>query len=144
MRVWVEDLRYHFAMALRAVGIGIVAVAWVSTLTSEAQQSTELRAYLEVGAAVLSVLIVQIFTQLPPSANVKQLLRPMQRDINAVARERAGGEPRLQAEYVAAISALAAERIRAGANIPRDRRRWLRTLSDLADADQARDELEVR
>jgi hypothetical protein len=143
MRVWVEDLRYHFAMALRAVGIGIVAVAWASSLSSEAQQSSDLRAYLEVGAAVLSVLVAQLLTRLPPSANVDELLRPMQRDISAVARERAGGDIQLQAGYAAAISALAADRIRAGANIPRDRRRWLRTLSDLADANQARDELEV-
>jgi hypothetical protein len=137
MRVWVEDLRYHFAMALRAVGIGIVAVAWASTLSSEAQQASDLRAYLEVGAAVVSVLIAQLLTALPPSATITDLLRPMQRDINFVARERAGGDAQLQAQYVAAISALAAERIRAGANIPRDRRRWLRTLSDLADAHQA-------
>jgi hypothetical protein len=130
-------------MALRAVGIGIVAVAWASSLSSEAQQSSDLRAYLEVGAAVLSVLVAQLLTRLPPSANVDELLRPMQRDISAVARERAGGDIQLQAGYAAAISALAADRIRAGANIPRDRRRWLRTLSDLADANQARDELEV-
>jgi hypothetical protein len=143
MRVWVEDLRYHFAMALRAVGIGIVVVAWASGLSSEAQQGSDPRSYLEVGAAILSVLIAQILTHLPPSANVTELLRPMQRDIQAVARERAGGDKQLEAEYAAAISALAAERIRAGANIPRDRRRWLRTLSSLADAYQARDELEV-
>jgi hypothetical protein len=61
----------------------------------------------------------------------------MERDINAVARERAGGDAQLQADYAAAISALAAERLRQGANIPRDRRRWLRTLSHLAESDQA-------
>lgn len=137
MRVWVEDLRYHFAMALRAVGIGIVAVAWASALSSEAQQGSDPRAYFEVAAAVVSVLVVQILTALPPSATLTDLVRPMQRDINAVARERAGGDARLQAEYVSAITALATERLRQGANIPRDRRRWLRTLSDLADTHQA-------
>jgi len=57
--------------------------------------------------------------------------------LNAVARERAGGDARLQAEYVSAITALATERLRQGANIPRDRRRWLRMLSDMADTHQA-------
>ncbi|HEY1297965.1 MAG TPA: hypothetical protein VGJ60_33205 [Chloroflexota bacterium] len=137
MRVWVEDLRYHFAMALRAVGLGIVAVAWASALSSEAQQGSDPRAYFEVAAAVISVLVVQLLTALPPSATITDLLRPMERDINAVARERAGGDAQLQADYAAAISALAAERLRQGANIPRDRRRWLRTLSHLAESDQA-------
>ncbi|MBV9579454.1 MAG: hypothetical protein JO057_12775 [Chloroflexi bacterium] len=136
MRVWVEDLRFHFAMALRAVGIGVVVVAWVSALSSEAQQGSDPRAYFEVAAVVVSVLIVQLLTQLPPSARVAELLAPMQRDITAVARERAHGDAQLQTEYATAITTLATERIRAGANIPRDRRRWLRTLSDLADTHQ--------
>jgi hypothetical protein len=136
VRVWVEDLRYHFAVALRAVGIGIVAVAWASALSSEAQQGSDPRAYFEVASAVISVLVAQILTALPPSATITDLLQPMQRDISAVARERAGGDIELQAEYRAAITALATQRLREGANIPRDRRRWLRTLSHLADSDQ--------
>jgi hypothetical protein len=136
VRVWVEDLRFHFAMALRAVGVGLVSVAWLSTLSSEAQQASDPRTYLLVAAAVLSVLIVQICTPLPPSATPTGLLRPLARDIEAVARERAGGDPNLKSAYVSAITALAADRLRAGANIPRDRRRWLRTLSSLADTHQ--------
>src|SRR5437868_10924377 len=72
-------------MALRAVGIGLSAVAWASVLGSEAQQSADVRAYLQVGAAVLSVCVVQWLTALPPSANVVDVLRLFQRDILAVA-----------------------------------------------------------
>jgi hypothetical protein len=110
VRVWVEDLHYHFAMALRAVGIGIVAVAWASALSSEAQQGSDQRAYFVVVAAVASVLIAQVLTALPPSARPEALLRPLRRDIDAVARERAAGDAKLQAEYAAAIAALAADR----------------------------------
>jgi hypothetical protein len=143
VRVWVEDFKYHLAMALRAVGIGIVAVAWASALASEAQQVTDTRAYAEVGAAVVCLLIVHLFTRLPPSWTVTDLLKPLDRDIVAVARERSGGDARLQAESAAAIRALATERIRNGANVPRDRRAWVRGLSRLAEADQARDDLEM-
>ena len=143
MRVWVEDFKYHLAMALRAVGIGIAAVAWASALASEAQQVSDTRAYAEVAAACVCLLIVHLFTHLPPSWTVSDLLKPLDRDIVAVARERSGGDAQLQAEYVAAIRALATERIRNGASVPRDRRGWVRGLSRLAEADKARDELQV-
>jgi len=136
MRVWVQDVKYHFAMALRAVGVGIVVVGFASTLGSEAQQVTDVRAYGEVGAAVLALLVIHLFTAMPPSWTVTDLLKPMQRDVVAVARERANGDPARQAAYVESINALAAERIRNGSNIPRDRRRWLRLLSSLAETDQ--------
>jgi hypothetical protein len=68
MRLWVEDLKFHLARALRVVGIGLVAVAWVSVIGSEAQQSADTRAYAQVIAAVLAVLVTQWFTRLPPSA----------------------------------------------------------------------------
>ncbi len=137
MRVWVEDFRYSFAVALRAVGVGIVSVAWASALSSEAQQASDPRAYMELAALVVSLVVVHVLAALPPSATITDLLKPMERDITAVARERAAGDTSRQAEYATAITALATERLRHGANIPRDRRRWLRALSRLADADQA-------
>ena len=132
MRIWVEDLKYDLAMALRAVGIGLSAVAWASVLGSEAQQSADVRAYLQVGAAVLSVCVVQWLTALPPSANVVDVLRLFQRDILAVARQRAAGDAEQTEVLAARISDLAAERIRRGSNVPRDRRAWLRLLARLA------------
>src|SRR5438067_12972139 len=95
-------------MALRAVGIGLSAVAWASVLGSEAQQSADVRAYLQVGAAVLSVCVVQWVTALPPSANVVDLLRLFQRDILAVARQRTAGDAERTEELVAHIIELAA------------------------------------
>ena len=132
MRIWVEDLKYDLAMALRAVGVGLGAVAWASVLGSEAQQSADVRAYAEVGAAVLSVCVMQWLTALPPSANVLDLLRPLQRDVLAVARQRTGADAERTEVVAARITELASERIRRGANVPRDRRAWLRLLSRLA------------
>src|SRR5690242_11549092 len=107
-------------MAMRAVGIGVIVVAWASALASEAQQVTDTRAYAQVAAVVISLVVVHAFTQLPPSWTATELLKPMERDLVAVARERSRGDAVLQAEYVAALRQLATERIRAGANLPRD------------------------
>ena len=139
MRVWVEDLKYDLIMALRAVGIGLIIVAWASALASEAQQVSDTRAYAEVGAAVIGLIAVHVLTHLPPSWTVTDLLKPMERDVTAVAREHARGDAGTQARYVAVLRAAATKRIRDGANIPRDRRAWLRALLRLAEADQARD-----
>ena len=133
MRVWVEDVRFEFAMALRAVGVGIAAVAWASALASEAQQNTDIRAYAEVGCVVISVLVVQWLTWMPPSATVRDILKPAERDIVAVAREHSGGDPELLQLYIARITAMATIRIRQGANVPRDRRAWLRALARLSE-----------
>jgi hypothetical protein len=137
MRVWLADFQFHLTMAARAVGVGLVAVAWASALTSEAQQISDTRAYLQVVAAVASLVVVALVTPLPPSWTGSDLLKPLERDIFAVARERADGDPVRQAEYAAAIRTLAIERIRDGANVPRDRRAWIRALSRLAESDQA-------
>jgi hypothetical protein len=138
VRVWLADLEFHLATALRAVGIGLVAVVWASALASEAQQLTDTRAYVEVAMVVATLLVVHWLTPMPPSWSAASLLEPLQRDMLAVARERAPGDPSRQADYVAAMRRLAEARIRGGANLPRDRRAWLRALSDLADTDQAR------
>jgi hypothetical protein len=132
VRIWVEDLKYDLAVALRAVGIGLGAVAWASVLGSEAQQSADVRAYAQVGAAVLSVCAAQWLTALPPSANVRDLLQPWQRDVLAVARQRTGADPERTEAVAARITELATERIRGGADVPRDRRAWLRLLARLA------------
>jgi hypothetical protein len=138
MRVWVEDLKFHFARALRAVGIGLVAVAWASALSSEAQQNADIRTAIQVVAAVIGVCISQWFTGLPPSATVVDLLQPFERDILAVAREQARGDTTRMEFLVARIATLAAVRVRRGGNVPiRERRAWVRALGRLADhADQ--------
>ena len=133
MRAWIDDLQFYFAYALRAVGIGLVAVAWASALGSEAQQSADVRAAIQVAAAIIGVVISQWFTGLAPSATVVDLLQPFERDILAVAREQAPGDPARQKLLVARIAALAAVNIRRGANVPsRDRRAWFRGLEGLA------------
>jgi hypothetical protein len=136
MRVWLIDFQFHLTMALRAVGVGLIAVAWASALTSEAQQVSDTRAYIQVAAAVASLVVVALLTHLPPSWTGSDLLKPLERDITVVARERAGGDAERQAEYAAALRELATERIRNGANVPRDRRAWLRALLRLAESDQ--------
>jgi hypothetical protein len=135
MRLWVEDFKYQLAMALRVVGIGLVAVAWASVLGSEFQLGADARTMTQVGAAILAVLVGQLLAGQPPSATIVDVLRPFERDILAVARERAQGDPD-QADFLAArIAMLAAVRIRRGADLPRDRRAWLRALARLAGDD---------
>ena len=92
-----------------------------------------MRAYAQVGAAVLSVCVAHWFTALPPSTSVAELLRPFARDILTVARERAGGDAERAQLVAGQVTALAAARIRRGANPPRDRRAWLRALADLVE-----------
>ena len=132
MRVWLEDLKFQLAVALRAAGIGLAAVAWASALGSEAQQSSDVRSLALVAAALVSVAICQWFTGLPPSATIVGLLRPLERDIINTARERAGGDPERVEMLVARIATLAAVRIRRGGNPPRDIRAWLRVLARLS------------
>jgi hypothetical protein len=135
MRLWVEDFKYQLAMALRVVGVGLAAVAWASVLGSEFQLGPDARTMAQVGAAIVAVLVAQLLAGQPPSATIVDVLRPFERDILAVARERAHGDPD-QAEFVAArIASLAAVRIRRGADLPRDRRAWLRALARLAGDD---------
>ena len=143
MRVWAADLRYHLAMALRAVGVGAIAVGWASALASEAQQGGDLRSYALVGSAFVAVVVVHWLTLPPPSYTVVELLRPLERDIVFVAREHAREDSERMHVLVAELVALAALRIRGGANVPRDRRAWLRGLLRLAEADQAGDQFEV-
>jgi len=137
VRLWVADLHFLFAMAVRAVGVGLISVAWASMLSSEAQQSADLRALAVVGASAAGVLITQWLTALPPSYTLVELLRPLERDITAVARERAGSDSALVSVWRARLSTMATARIRGGANMPRDRRAWLRVLSRLAESDEA-------
>jgi hypothetical protein len=134
MRVWVEDLQFYFAHSLRAVGVGLVAVAWASALSNAAQQNADVRTAVQVAAAIVAVCISQWLTSLPPSATVVDLLKPFERDILAVAREQAPGDS-ARIEFLAArIASLATVHIRRGATLPvRDRRAWFRALGRLAD-----------
>ncbi len=135
MRAWVEDFNFHLARALRVVGLALAAVAWASVIGSEAQQSADVRAYAQVGAAVVAVLAAQWFTRLPPSATGVDLIRPFERDILAAARDRAGGDGERMHILAARIAMLAVVRIRRGGNLPSDRRAWFRALARLAGED---------
>jgi hypothetical protein len=135
VRVWVEDFKFGLARALRAAGVGLAAVAWVSVLTSQAQQSGDLRSYAQVAAAIVCVCISQWFTRLPPSATVVDLLRPFERDILAAARAQARGDDERLHFLAARITMLATVRLRRGGNLPTDRRAWFRSLALLAGDD---------
>jgi len=135
MRVWVEDLSFQLARALRVVGIGLAAVAWASVIGSEAQQAAETRAFAQVAAAIVAVLVTQWFAGLPPSATGVDLIRPFERDILAAARDRAGGDVERMNMLAARIAMLAVVRLRRGGNLPSDRRAWFRALARLAGED---------
>src|SRR3982074_363022 len=132
MRVWLEDLKFQLAVALRAAGIGLAAVAWASVLGSEAQQNADVRSFALVASAILSVAVCQWFTALPPSATIVGLLRPFERDLISIARERAGGDTERMQLLVTRMATLAAVRIRRGGSVPHDHRAWLRSLARLA------------
>jgi hypothetical protein len=132
MRVWLEDLKFQLAMAFRAAGIGLAAVAWASALASEAQQNSDIRSVALVASAIVSVAICQWFTELPPSATIVGLLRPFERDLITIARERAGGDTERMQMLLTRMATLAAVRIRRGGSVPHDHRAWLRTLARLA------------
>jgi hypothetical protein len=132
MRVWLEDLKFQLAVALRAAGIGLAAVAWASVLGSEAQQNADVRSFALVASSILGVAICQWFTGLPPSATIVGLLRPFERDIVNIARERAGGDAERLNMLVTRIAIHAAVRVRRGGTVPTDHRAWLRSLARLA------------
>jgi hypothetical protein len=140
MRVWLEDLKFQLAVALRAAGIGLAAVAWASALASEAQQSTEVRSFALVASAIVGVAVCQWFTDLPPSATIAGLLRPFERDFINIARERADGDAERMQMLVTRMATLAAVRMRRGGSVPNDHRAWLRTLARLVVLRQAHDE----
>ena len=133
MRLWVADFQYLLARALRSVGVGLVLAAWASVLASEAQQYSDLRGYAIAASAVVGVVVSQLFAGLPPSAKPVDVVRGFERDIVAVAREQAPGDTAHQQRLTVEIAALAVDRIRDGANVPGDRRAWLRLLGELAD-----------
>jgi hypothetical protein len=132
MRVWLEDLKFQLAVALRAAGIGLAAVAWASALGSEAQQNADVRSLALIASAIVSVAICQWFTGLPPSATIVGLLRPFERDIVNIAREKAGGDEERLNMLVTRIALQAAVRVRRGGTVPADHRAWLRSLARLA------------
>lgn len=127
MRLWVADFAFYLARALRSVGLALAAVAWASALASEAQQYNDLRSYAIAACAMIGVLASQWFAGLPPSARPLDLVRGMERDLLAVARE--------VRVSPAELATVAVERLQHGANVPKDRRSWLRGLARLADQD---------
>jgi len=131
VRIWLEDGTFHLAAALRSVGVGLATAAWVSLLTAHIQLPTDARTYAGIGASLVATALTQIlFGGPPPSMTVVDLLQPHERDVLAVARERSAGDPE-ELRYVAAqVVAQAAEGIRHGRPMPRDRRAWLRGLAD--------------
>jgi hypothetical protein len=132
VRLWIEDLQFDLAGAMRASGVGLAAVAWASVLGSEAQQSETVRAYAQVAAAIVGVCVSQWFTRLPPSATTVDVLRPFERDILAAAREQARGDDERVYFLAARMAMLATVRLRRGGSLPRDRRAWFRSLARLA------------
>jgi hypothetical protein len=132
MQLWIEDVTYYLARALRATGVALAGVAWVSVLGSQLQLTGDNRSYALALAAVLPLVVSHWVAGLPPSMSVVDLLRAMERDIIAAARERAGKDEERLELLVARVAALAAVRIRRGGHLPRERRAWLRVLARLA------------
>jgi len=143
MPLWLDDVVYHLGLALRAVGVGLAAVTWVSFLTLHVQSPTNTRAYFMLAATLIGVFVVQLLGGLPPSVTVVDLLQPLERDVLAVAREKARGDSEAVHFLAARIATHAAVAVRNGNGVPKDRRAWFRTIAQSAvddrDVDDRRD-----
>jgi len=136
VRLWVEDLTFYLGRVLRVVGVAMAVVAWASVLGSEAQASADLRTAAIVLSAIGAVLIVHLFfVGLPPSSRLVEVVRSLERDLVAAAREVAGRDAERLQDVVARMAALASVRISRSGNVPRDRRAWLTLLARLAAQD---------
>lgn len=136
MRLWVDDAMFHLANALRSVGVGLATAAWVSVLTAHVQLPADARTYAGIGASLFAAALTHLFFgSQPPSMTVVDLLKPMERDMLAVARERSADPEDVQF-VAAALAARAAADIRHGRRVPRDRRAWFRALADSVSARQ--------
>jgi hypothetical protein len=121
---------FHLANALRSVGVGLATAAWTSVLSAHVQLPTDVRTYAGIGLSLFAAAATHLlFGARPPSMTVVELLQPMERDILAVARERAGADPEIVRFLAASVAAHAAAAIRQGVRMPRDRRVWLRALA---------------
>jgi hypothetical protein len=130
MRLWLDDGMFHLANALRSVGVGLATAAWTSVLSAHVQLPTDVRTYAGIGLSLFAAAVTHvIFGARPPSMTVVELLQPLERDILAVARERAGGDAETIRFLAATVAAHAAVGVRQGGRLPRDRRAWLRSLA---------------
>jgi hypothetical protein len=130
MRIWLDDAMFHLANALRSVGVGLATAAWTSVLSAHLQLPTDVRTYAGIGLSLFAAAATHVFFGArPPSMTVVELLQPLERDILAVARERAGGDGEAVRFLAARVAAQAAVGVRQGARLPRDRRAWLRSLA---------------
>jgi hypothetical protein len=130
MPLWLEDATFHFANALRGVGVALAAVLWASMLSLHLQwPAANQRVYLLLGSLVLGALVTHFFGGLPPSATVVDLLQPHERDMLAAARERAGGDPERMYFLAGRLAVHAAVSVAHGASVPKDRRAWFRALA---------------
>jgi hypothetical protein len=135
MPLWLEDATFHFANALRGVGVALAAVLWASMLSLHLQwPAANQRVYLLLGAVVLGTVVMHFFSGLPPSAKVVDLLEPLERDLLAAARERAAGDPEKVYFLAARLATHAAVSVAHGTSVPKDRRGWFRAMArQLAD-----------
>lgn len=139
MRIWLDDGMFHLANALRSVGVGLATAAWTSVLSAHVQLPTDVRTYAGIGLSLFAAALTHIvFGARPPSMTVVELLKPLERDILAVARERAGGDPETVRFLAATVAAHAAAAVRQGVRVPTDRRVWLRSLAAQAPLDTRR------
>jgi hypothetical protein len=116
---------------LKSVGVGLATAAWVSVLTAHLQLPTDVRTYAGIGCSLLATAVAQVFLGRPPSMDLLEVLRLLERDLLAVAREfcPTPGDPDAVRVVATRIAAQAATALQHSGRVPRDARAWFRALA---------------
>ena len=122
MPVWLQDLKFHVAVAIRSVGVGLMAVAWTSSLTAPAPVPADFRVFLILAAALVGIVASQLLTGRPPSLSARVLLQPYEKDLVAVAKAQAPSDPQ---RLLDALARYVVRTFRVRGALPADHRTWL-------------------
>lgn len=129
MTLWVIDAEFHLAHALKSVGVGLATAAWVSVLTAHLQLPADWRTYAGIGCSLLATAVAQVFLGRPPSMDLVAVLRPLERDLLAVARELSQGDREAAQVVASKIAMHATTELQRNGTVPRDARAWFRSLA---------------
>ena len=132
MAAWWEDGRFHLAHAGRAVGLGLVALAWTAVFLSQLRVVGRDRVIVLLAVMLLTVAISQLLARRPPSLTVVDMLSPLDKEMLSVAREQAKSDRAAQQRIVHYLRGYAMQYFAQRGALPRDRQRWFRLLAQRA------------
>lgn len=132
MPAWWEDGRFHLAHAARAVGLGLVALAWTAVFLSQLKVVGTDRYAVLLAVTLAAVAISQLLARRPPSLAVVDMIDPLDKEMRAAARELAKSDRQAQQRIVEQLRTYATRYVAEHGALPRDRQRWFRLLAQRA------------